>query len=153
MTAHQVVAKPAYAYWIAPDGCVIAVAVRHIITVCNAPERFGLTYEQINEAFARHGEPLGHEGRARQEIMADLIINHGWIRVRYLPRRDRWIVELNRFDSQAKAAVRQFFVTCHEAEKSTALVHYSDITVHEIADMEQTVIIHRMSLLEFVLQE
>lgn len=153
MTDHQVDVRPAYAYWIAPDGCVVDVAIRHIITVCNAPERFGMTHEQINEAFVRHGEPLGHEGRARQEIMAELIINHGWIRVRYLPRHDRWTIELNRFDNQARAVVRHFFKSNYAADTSRALMSCSDVVVHEISGTEQSVTIHTMQLHEFMLQK
>jgi hypothetical protein len=45
------------------------------------PKTFGTTIEKIRELFKKHGEPLGHEGKAREEIMI-AAMKRGWIRTR-----------------------------------------------------------------------
>ncbi|MBI5805806.1 hypothetical protein HZA73_07150 [candidate division TA06 bacterium] len=83
------------AYWISPRGRIIPVTgqvVTHIRAVIKNPARFGLSREAILEAYKRHREPLGLEGKARQEIMAGLL-RKGWIRLRYVPRGQYFTVQ------------------------------------------------------------
>lgn len=34
---------------------------------------FGTTIEKIREIYKNHGEPVGHEGKAREEIMISIL--------------------------------------------------------------------------------
>lgn len=79
------------AYWINIGSEIVPVQSTHIAEVIKAPFRFGYTRERIDAEYAKFQEPIGHEGKARQLIMADLIRNHGWIRLRYTPKYDSWV--------------------------------------------------------------
>lgn len=81
------------AYWISPSGEVIDCATTHISEVINKPEQFGLTREGIEGLYKQHDEPLGHEGKAREEIMLDLI-KKGWTRIRWVPSKYSWTVQI-----------------------------------------------------------
>lgn len=69
------------AYWISPRGEVVDVSTNHIDVVIKNPSKFGLTLRKIQDIYERHGEQLGKEGNAREEIILDLV-KQGWIRVR-----------------------------------------------------------------------
>ena len=97
------------AYWLHTTGAVIEVPTIHIAEVIKNPARFGCTPEQIIASYRRHNEPVGHEGKARQEIMADLIRFNGWIRLRYTPATDFWVVELNSLTDELRLLLRSFF--------------------------------------------
>lgn len=88
-------------FWIAPSGDIIPVPKLHINMVLEHPEKFRLTKKQIQEVYEKHKEPVGLEGKARAEIMSDLI-KEGWIRVRYFPRNDSFTVQLNKLNERNK---------------------------------------------------
>ncbi len=73
------------AFFISPDGEIIHVKTCHIETVISQPERFGLSLEQILKEYKETGEPLGLEGKARENILLRLI-EQGWIRIRHYPK-------------------------------------------------------------------
>lgn len=92
--------KTTAAYFISPDGEVIEVRTSHIAEVIGNPGLFGVTSHEIREAYDRHGEKIGSEGSARQEILLRLI-ERGWIRIRRYPRYwsitvGNWSVEVAR---------------------------------------------------------
>ena len=71
--------KMTKAYFTNPRGYVIPVLHgTHISTVIADPKAFGLVLENIAETFKKHGETLGHEGYARDEILNDLL-KKGWV--------------------------------------------------------------------------
>lgn len=69
------------AYWITPKGETVVVSRSHIQTIIDNPTKFGLTKDKIESAYAKYKEPVGQEGKAREEIMVDLI-KKGYLRVR-----------------------------------------------------------------------
>ena len=69
------------AFWISPQGTIFPVTRSHINEVITNPERFGLTRGGIEAVYRKHKEPLGWEGKAREEIIKGLIVE-GWIRIR-----------------------------------------------------------------------
>lgn len=79
------------AYWIDPRGRVIKVPITHIATVIKHPTKFGLTKAKIQKAYDKHNEKIGWEGKAREEIMIDLM-KKGFIRIR--ERSKGWSVQL-----------------------------------------------------------
>lgn len=95
------------AYWIAPSGDIIPVPKLHINMVIEHPEKFRLTKKQIQEVYEKHKEPMGHEGKAREEIMSYLI-KEGWVRIRYLPRNDSFTVQLNKLTERNKNHLYSF---------------------------------------------
>ena len=82
-------------YWINNQGMVITLSgnIKHIDIVIGFPSLFGYTMDLIMSAYSKAGEPLGHEGRAREKIIKDCI-KRGWIRVRRYPKACSWTVNL-----------------------------------------------------------
>lgn len=97
------------AYWIHAGGEIIPVLTTHIAEVIKTPELFGYTRERIETIYASLKEPIGHEGKARQIIMMDIIQNHGWIRLRYTPRSDSWVVETKCLTGEIRQLLHLFF--------------------------------------------
>jgi hypothetical protein len=83
--------------WITPGGRLHPIGTRlHIKDVCRNPEFYGLTLDRLLAVYDRHEEAyrpepglvfIGGEGRARNQIMIELI-EKGW--VRYRRRISRW---------------------------------------------------------------
>ena len=69
------------AYWISPRGEVVEVTTNHIDVVIKNPAKFGLKIDQIQAVYDKFDEPLGQEGKAREEIIVALV-KKGYIRVR-----------------------------------------------------------------------
>lgn len=88
------------AYWISPKNEVINVPTVHIDTVITNPETFGLTKEGIQKIYDSYGEPLGSEGKAREEIILDLV-RKGWIRIRQY-RNQGWSVNVGKLSKKVK---------------------------------------------------
>lgn len=83
------------AYWISPSGKIVPVedgAVAHINMVWRKPEFFGYTKAEIEKLHQRHGERIGQEGKAREEIMRDLL-QKGWVRIRYVPKQMQFTLQ------------------------------------------------------------
>ena len=57
------------------------ITIKVINIVIKYPKKFGYTDKKIRDIYNKYNEPLGLEGKAREEIILNLI-NHGWIRVR-----------------------------------------------------------------------
>jgi hypothetical protein len=94
--------RPFNAYWIAPTGRLCGVPSTHIEYLAAHAADFGFTQAQLQEWFARYNEPVGFEGYARSEIMAQAL-RRGWIRLRYVVRSDSWTVQVD----CCRTAVRQ----------------------------------------------
>lgn len=82
-------------YWIHRQGMVITLCgyLKHVDIVIGFPSLFGYSMDEIIKAYRETGEPIGHEGRARERIIKDCIMR-GWIRVRRYPKAGSWTVNL-----------------------------------------------------------
>ena len=94
------------AFFLSPQGKLIRVGTSHIAEVIRHPEEFGLSLEEIEQAYQKHGEKLGMEGRARGEILSRIIAK-GWIRIREYPD-SHWSFTLRRLTSQEKRYLQDF---------------------------------------------
>jgi hypothetical protein len=81
------------AFWISPTGKIIEVRSTHIREVIDNPELFGLELSKIKELYLTFNEPLGFEGKARDIIMKELILNR-WIRIRWRPKKCSYTVQM-----------------------------------------------------------
>lgn len=81
------------AFFLSHDGDLIHVPDNHVGVVIRDPERFGLTREEIEAAYRKHGERIGIEGEARKELLLRIIAD-GWIRLRRYPNK-HWSVTVN----------------------------------------------------------
>lgn len=78
--------KTTAAYFISPAGEIIDVRTSHIAEVIGNPGLFGVTTDEIRDAYDRHGEKIGSEGEARKEILLRLV-ERDWIRIRRYENR------------------------------------------------------------------
>ena len=97
-------------FWISPDGRAFEVEQNHIISVITAPERYGLTKKRIRDIYKKHGEKVGTEGDAREEIILGLVAK-GWIRARNYSRYGdtSWTLNVMRLSNRMKDHITDFF--------------------------------------------
>lgn len=96
------------AFWINPNNLIKQVSSRHIDDVVKNPEWFGVSKEYVAERYKANNEPIGHEGKARSEIMRR-IIQTGFVRARYTPKIDLWTFEVNQLTKHTKEQIWSFF--------------------------------------------
>lgn len=116
------------AYWLNTAGDVVPVETIHIMEVIRSPSRFGYTREMIEAVYTRYNEPMGHEGKAREKIMQNLIKYHGWIRLRFKPAEDLWVIELHTLTDETMEQIRSLFKQPGVIGKST----FADVRITEL---------------------
>lgn len=94
------------AFWISRKGEVVPVTTNHIATVIENPSKFGVTTEYIEDLYAKYGESMGQEGKAREEIIVKLI-KDGWIRVRRY-RNQGWSINIPKMTKKVKDILFDF---------------------------------------------
>ena len=85
------------AYWIDPRGKVTEAPITHIATVIKYPSKFGLTKNGIQKVYDKYDEKIGWEGKAREDIMTDLM-KKGFIRIR--ERSNGWTIQLYKLNKK-----------------------------------------------------
>ena len=102
------VIKGTLGLFISPAGDCFPVEQSHIGTIIRDPARFGVTTQKIEAAYAKYNEPMGVEGRARGEILHDLIMR-GWIRLRrYVRPQEKWSVTVNELDDETGVKLKDW---------------------------------------------
>jgi hypothetical protein len=96
------------AYWISPRGAILKSDITHIQAVLSNPEKFGYDMGYIRNVYDHYGEKFGIEGKAREEIITDLI-RKGWIRMRRYPNRF-WSVNVSKFSGRIRDNIWDAFV-------------------------------------------
>lgn len=72
----------------------------HIRTVLNTPEKFGYTKQDLIAKYKEHGEKIGQEAKAREQIIKELNTKD-WVRVRHYRRpQDYWSLTVGDMDRQ-----------------------------------------------------
>ena len=94
------------AFWLTPAGEARLVVTSHISSVIQDPASFGRTLDEITEAYENHSEPLGIEGKAREEIIK-LLVSRGFIRVRRYPRNG-YSITIACLDSRTRSSLTSF---------------------------------------------
>ncbi len=74
------------AFWISPQGEITSSQQSHISIIIKYPEKFGFTIDKIKEIYDRFNEPMGHEGKAREEIVK-LALRRKFVRIRKYPNK------------------------------------------------------------------
>lgn len=94
--------KGSIGLFISPQGEVVEVEQFHVNTVILDPARFGITTQEIESVYAKHKEPVGVEGSAREEILCNLV-TQGWIRLRrYIKPQEQWSVTVNELNDRTR---------------------------------------------------
>jgi len=89
------------AFWVSPQGKTTDVPITHIQSIIDKPTYFGLTKDEVRSEYEKYGEKVGTEGEARGKIMTALM-KRGWIRIRHIPRQDKWTVQTYQFGVKEK---------------------------------------------------
>lgn len=116
------------AYWVNPYGQILELPVQnHISAIISQPEKFGLTKGYVEQLYKSFGEPVGVEGKAREQIIRDLVAK-GFIRIRLYPQF--WSVTVNRLDSKTKKALSNWAEVARENKQAGK---YADVRIVELA--------------------
>jgi hypothetical protein len=96
--------------FVSPDGEVVGLLNdRHIATVADDPERFGLTRKWLAKVYARHGETPGVEGWARLDVLP-AVVRRGWIRVRHYETKgaETWTIQVPALTREVRVRLAAF---------------------------------------------
>lgn len=93
------------AYWISPSAKVVEVNKIHIQTVIDFPNLFGLNKDYISGVYNLHQEKIGTEGKAREDIIRNLM-ETGWIRIRNYG--NFWSLTLNKMTERKTEIIYDF---------------------------------------------
>jgi len=106
------------AYWISPAGQILPVKLTHIREVLDAPEAYSFSIEELHAYYKKYKEPIGFEGKARQEIMT-ILIGRGWVRLRYIRKESRWSIECSVLRKRVKENIWAWAVGHLQANKQS----------------------------------
>ena len=119
-------------FWVSPYGRAVRVSGNtHVADVIAHPDKYGMTLGQIEDIYKKHGEPVGQEGEAREEILVGLI-RSGWIRVRNYGNRG-WSVNVARYSDKVKDLITEFFQKLYGRELS-----YDQVNIDHPLGVERT---------------
>lgn len=98
------------AYWIDTNkNITYPVPTKHIQMIFDFPERFGLAPEYIRKKFDNYNEPYRYEGKARRELINELL-DKEWIRLRYDSRRHEWKINHNMEDNKLNSFLQKWCI-------------------------------------------
>ena len=100
-------------FFISPQGEIIPGEINHINTVIKYSDKFGYTRDRIEEIYQYHNERIGLEGKARLEIIVDLV-RKGWIRIRRQP--NRWSITVWQLTQEVKQLLCGFVCQVWDGE-------------------------------------
>ncbi len=112
--------------WLTPAGEYIKVQTNHVADIIANPSKFGVTDTFIKELYDRHGEPLGVEGKVREELIK-LILQRGWVRIRNY--KNHWSVTVDRLSNKVSDNIRNWV---DSFIKDGIIGKYADIKVYEV---------------------
>ena len=119
-----------FCFWILTDGTIVKPDQRHILAVAHAPGAFGESIESLTETFAPHGQDIysNFEGKPREQTLKRVIRrNHIRIRKNQLKRGQHWSIQLNKLDTERKAAIAAWakYITPATDDR------YGDVIIHQ----------------------
>ena len=80
-------------YWVKGSDVYDVTTSSHIRFILENPDKFGLTDLELDQWYKKYNEPIGFEGKARNEIIKS-VANQGWVRVRHYYRpQEYWSIQ------------------------------------------------------------
>lgn len=125
------------AFWISPTGTIYPVGISHIAEVIRCPERFGLERTYLEAVYRKHMEPMGLQGKAREEIVKALL-ERNWCRVREY--RDYLSIQLLRLDHASAHRLISFFSSVQyplDLQIRLGVLSEQRIETTTVADLEE----------------
>jgi hypothetical protein len=106
----------------------------HISFLNRNPNLFNLSSEEVKRQYACYSEPIGYEGRARNDLMI-MALKNGWIRVRnHKPPQDNWIIQCGNNEKCMIYVSKLLYYLSHDKKK------ISDFQKVTVSDMEGNVV-------------
>jgi len=102
------------AFFISPEGKILAVPDRHIVRIIKDPNLFGLTLDHINAVYKKFNEDVGWEGYARNEIILNLL-KIDWVRLRFFIRSGTWRLQIH--EELNETLKNSILIFCQELKK------------------------------------
>ena len=93
------------AYWINPNGKIHGVKSTHINSIIENPYYFSFTKGKIDQIYVKYKEPMGLEGKARNEIIKK-VLNKGWIRIQ--KNKNFYTAQMMSLNNTCKDYLQQF---------------------------------------------
>ena len=113
------------AYWITPDNEILDIGLgTHIDMIIKYPDKFNLTKESIITTYQKYNELIGIEGKARYEIIMQLLAD-GFIRARLYPNQ-YWSISAEKWDSRTKAALAKWAEVAKQVKNAG---RYMDVVI------------------------
>ena len=101
----------------------------HIRYIIKHPDKFDLTTDFIKSVYKKFKEPMGFEGKARNEIMKK-VMSKGWLRVRHnRGRSDHWSIQFDDYNKR-KSLVKSFIKKMFMDE----IGQYDDLALSGVED-------------------
>ena len=125
------------ACWINPNFDILDNGIEsHISMVIKYPDYFGITADEIEACYEKHGERLRVEGKAREEIILKLL-DKNYIRVRLYPKL-YWSVSAKEWNEHTKKALKKWAA---QAKDIKAIGKYMNVVVatHHLMIRDYTV--------------
>ncbi len=121
------------AYWIDPAGRIIGTGHhRHVGVIIRYPETFGVTADQVQRLYDKYREPLGVEGRARDELIYQAL-ERGFFHIR--ERRNHWNVTVHRLTPEKR---RHLMGWAREAATDPLLQQYAEVIIRQAGERAMT---------------
>lgn len=118
------------AYWINQRGKILDVGMgTHIDQVIKSPKSFGLTDLYIKNLYKKFNEPVSLEGKAREQIMQE-VIKDGFIRIRFVKNRF-WIVNADKWTPKVKKALTKWAEDAKTVKGAGKFMPVKIVTNHE----------------------
>lgn len=125
-------------YWVRGDQIKDVTFSTHIDDIIRMPEVFGLTKDEVHNLYQTHGERLGQEGKAREELIRK-VSERGWIRIRHYSghQGDYWSVQFDEISKREKSVKNFLAWAVYESKvmhpnDDVRLVGYKDGYLKEI---------------------
>jgi len=79
-------------YWVHGNNIYDMTTDIHLDFIRDNSDLFNISKEEMDAIYAKYGERLGSEGKAREEIIK-LVAKDGWVRVRHYSKPDYWSIQ------------------------------------------------------------
>ncbi|MCX6152595.1 MAG: hypothetical protein NT007_00385 [Candidatus Kapabacteria bacterium] len=126
--------KEADAYWLSPKGVIYPVSMTHINFIRDNLELFKMTLDDYKATYAKFNEKMGWEGKARREIISEVIKN-GWIRLR---NRDNlgWVCELWELNQQTQNHLQEWVSYLRNTNFVSDIGLSTEIEIHQLSKLK-----------------
>ena len=128
--SQQPLPSPHNGFWVRDDTIFDVTTSSHVKFIIENTSLFNLTGEQIADIYKKHGEVVGTEMSAREELVR-YATSLGWIRVRHYPKeRDFWSIQADDTNKRrfTIAGFLRWAIECKvmERDSSAVIVGFDD---------------------------